>query len=49
MKPTIIDGQPMRSVSECTVRFGNCGRSFLSPAMYKHASTIIIAMLGSVL
>ena len=48
MKRKIINGQPMQRISECRVRFGHCVRSFLSPAMYKIASTKIIAMSGSV-
>ena len=43
----IIDDQPMRRMSECRVRFGHCGRSFISPAIYKSASAKIIAISGS--
>ena len=49
MMPKIIDGQLVRRVSDCRVRFGHCGRSFLSPAMYKRSSAKIIGMSGSVL
>ena len=49
MKHKIIDGQPMRRMSDCTVRFVHCGRSFISPEMYKSASTKRITMYGSVL
>ena len=45
----IIDGHPMRRISECRVRFVNFGRSFLSPAIYKSDSAKRIAMPGSVL
>ena len=38
----------MISMSECIVRFGHFGRSFLSLEMHKSASTKIIAMSGSV-
>ena len=48
MKPKIIDDQMMRRIYDCRVRFGHCGRSFISPAMYKIVSTKIIAMSGSV-
>ena len=48
MKLKIMDGQLIRRTSECRFRFGHFGRSFLSPAMYKIASTKIIAMSGSV-
>ena len=46
-KPKIIDGQPMRTISECRVRFGHFGTSFISLAMYKSALTKIITMSGS--
>ena len=36
-KNKIIDGQPTWRMSECRVRFLNCGRSFNSPAMYRSA------------
>ena len=48
IKPKSIGFHMMRSMSECRVRFENCCRSFLSPTMYKSASTKIIAMYGSV-
>ena len=43
-----IDDQPMLRISECRVMFGNFGRSFISPVIYKSASAKIIAMYGSV-
>ena len=48
MRTKIMDGHTMRRMSEFRVRFGHCGRLFLSPAIYKIASTKIIAMSGSV-
>ena len=48
IKPDIIDSQTMRRMSECTVRFGNCDRPFLSPVIYKSTLTKIITMSGSV-
>ena len=48
MKPKFINGHPIRRISECRVRCEHCGRSFLSPAMYKSASTKIIVMSGTV-
>ena len=47
MRPKIIEGQPMRRMSECRVRFGHCGRSFISPEIYKSTPAEIIAMSGS--
>ena len=35
-------------MSECRVRFGHCGRSFLSPVINENASTKVIAMSGFV-
>ena len=37
MKPKSIDSQPMRRISECRVRLGHCGRSFMFPVMYRSA------------
>ena len=34
----IIDDHQMERMPECRVRLGYCGRSFLSPAIYKSAS-----------
>ena len=48
MKPNIIDGQTMQRISECSVRFEHCGRSFTSPTMYMSALTKIFEMSGSV-
>ena len=48
MKPKIIDGQSMQRISKCIVRFVHCGRSFISPSVYKSVSPKIIAMFGSV-
>ena len=48
MKPKSLDDHPMQRMSECRVRFGNCGRSFLSPAIYKSVSAKIIVMFGYV-
>ena len=48
MIPKVIDDHPMRRMSECRFIFGNCGRSFLSPAVYKSASAKIIAISWSV-
>ena len=47
MIPKIIDNQPMWRMSECRVRFGHCGRSFISPAIYRSASAKIIVISGS--
>ena len=47
MNPKSIDDQPMRGMSECRVRFGHYGRSFISPATYKTASTKIVVMSRS--
>ena len=44
----IIDGQPMWRMSKCRVGFVNCGRSFISPAIYKSLSDEIIAVSRSV-
>ena len=44
----IIYGQSMRRMSGCRVRFGHCGREFLSPVIYKCVSAKIIIMSGSV-
>ena len=49
MKPKIIDGHPMPSMSECRVRFENCCCTFPSSAMYKSALKKKNEMLGSVL
>ena len=49
MKPKIIDVQTMRIMSECRATFGNCERSFISPAMYRSASEKIFMMSVSVL
>ena len=49
MKPKCIYVQPMQIIFECRVRFELCGRSFLSPTIYKSVSTKIILMSGSVL
>ena len=46
MKPKIIDVQPMQRMSECRFIFGHCGRSFISPTMYKSASTKKSRFLG---
>ena len=48
MKPKIIDGQPVRRMSECRAIFGHCGKPFISPAMYKSVLTKRIAISGSV-
>ena len=47
MKPKFINDHPIRKISECRVRCEHCGRSFLSPAMYKSLLDKIIAMYGS--
>ena len=47
--PKIIDGQPIQMMSECRVRLGNFGRSFISSEMYKSALTRIIVISWSVL
>ena len=44
-----IDHQPMRRMSECRFRLGHCGRSFLSPAIYKRELAKMIAMSGFML
>ena len=49
MRLEIIYGQTMRIMSECIVRFGNCGRSFISPAIYKSVSAKRIVISGPVL
>ena len=49
MIPKIMDNQPMRSISECRVRFGHCFRSFISTAIYKSMSAKIFEISGSVL
>ena len=48
METKIIDVQPMRNMSECRVRFGNYGRSFPSPAIYRSALKKKVEMSGSV-
>ena len=48
MIPKIIDNQPMRNIFECRVRFGHCGRLFLSQRVYKSASAETITISGSV-
>ena len=48
MLPKSTDDQTMRSISECRVRFGHCGRSFLSPVIYKSVPAKRIVMPGSV-
>ena len=48
MKPKIIEGQKMQSMSECIVRFGNCGKSFTSPAMYRSTPTKRVKTSSSV-
>ena len=48
MKPKIIDGQTMQSISECRAWFVHCGRSFLPSVMYKSLLTKIIEMSGSI-
>ena len=48
IRPKILDGQRMQRISECRVIFRHCGRSYLSPALYKMVSTKIIMMLRSV-
>ena len=47
MIPKIIDNQPMLRMSEYRFRLGNCGRWFLSLAIYKCVSAKIIAISGS--
>ena len=47
MKPKAIDDHPMWRISECRVRFGNCGRPFSSPTMYRRALTKKVEMLVS--
>ena len=47
-KPKIMEGQLIQRMYECGVLFGHFDRSFLSPTMYKSASTKIIAMSGYV-
>ena len=48
MIPKIIGEQPIPSISECRVRFGHCGRSFLHLVTYKSLLAKIIAISGSV-
>ena len=48
MRPKIIDIQPMQSMSECRIRFGHCGSSFISTEVHKGVSAKIIAISGSV-
>ena len=43
-----IDDQPMQRMSECRIRFGRCGSSFLSPTIYKSLSAKIITFSGSI-
>ena len=49
MTPKIIDDQPIRRMSEFSVMFGNCGRSFLSPTIYINPQAKRIAISGFVL
>ena len=44
--PKIIYDQLMQRMSECRSRVGNCGRSFLSPKIYKIASARRMRCLG---
>ena len=47
MKDKILDIQTMRRMSECKDTFGNFGRSFPYPAMYKSVLTKRVVLLGS--
>ena len=47
-KPKIIDGQTMQRISYCRVRFGHCGRSFISPETYKSELTKRVVISGAV-
>ena len=48
MIATIIGEHPMQIMFECSVRFGCCGRSIISPAIHKSVSAKRIAISGSV-
>ena len=48
MKHKIIDGNPMKSISECIIRFENYGRQFPSPDMYRSVLKNKVEMSGSV-
>ena len=48
MIPKIIDNHRIRRMSECRVRFGHCGRSFISPVICKSALAKRIEISGSV-
>ena len=47
MLPKIIDNQNMWRMYECRVSFGNCGRSFIFPVIYKSVSDKKIVISGS--
>ena len=48
MIPKFKDEQPMQMMSKRRLRLVHCGKSFLSPAIYRSAYAKIIVMSGSV-